>query len=549
MKKLICLFLSLITAASALTFAGCAQSYEDPTLSIKTAASRDKYRNYYEIFVGSFCDSNGDGVGDIQGIISKLDYLNDGDPNSGDDLGVDGIWLTPIMPSQSYHKYDVEDYYDIDPDFGTLEDFDELIAQCHKRGIKVIIDMVLNHCSKFMPLFENACRQAVEGNLDDDARYFEIDRYSSNPGNIYTPIGNDYYYESNFSPYMPEWNLSADCTRDYFTDVARFWLTQHNADGFRLDATKYYDSRNTKGAEFLKWYYSAVKEIKPDVYMVGENWTGNAQIQSMYESGIDSFFAFGFAGATGGFVNAVRNQSSRGLVASLQKYERKTKEVNPGAINGYFLSNHDQVRSGNYLRGVGQTAAKMAAAVYMLTPGNSYIYYGEEIGLLQDSQAEGDEYKREPMIWDSEKLPDIRVNGKTGADNTQAVYGGVAQQEDDENSILNFYRRLIKIKNQNPEIARGTITGEEDFEDLNVCAFYVEYKGERLMIIHNLSREESKTLTVTEDMLTDPALRGDLVASNVTDGGKTQTSYVSFNGDSLVLPPQSTAILKAGDGQ
>ena len=110
----------------------------DPIEGIEATASDDKYRNYYQIFVYSFCDSNGDDVGDLQGIISQLDYLNDGDPNTGDDLGVDGIWLTPIMPSKSYHKYDVEDYYDIDPDFGTLEDFDQLIEECDKRGIKLI---------------------------------------------------------------------------------------------------------------------------------------------------------------------------------------------------------------------------------------------------------------------------------------------------------------------------------------------------------------------------------------------------------------------------
>ena len=119
----------------------------DPIEGVKATASTDKYRNYYEIFVNSFCDSNGDETGDLQGIISQLDYLNDGDPNSGDDLGVDAIWLTPIMPSKSYHKYDVEDYYNIDPDFGTLDDFDKLIEECHKRGINVILDLVLNHAS------------------------------------------------------------------------------------------------------------------------------------------------------------------------------------------------------------------------------------------------------------------------------------------------------------------------------------------------------------------------------------------------------------------
>ena len=146
----------------------------DPIEGVKATASTDKYRNYYEIFVNSFCDSNGDETGDLQGIISQLDYLNDGDPNSGDDLGVDAIWLTPIMPSKSYHKYDVEDYYNIDPDFGTLDDFDKLIEECHKRGINVILDLVLNHASSKNPLFTKAVEEVADNKLDGNAEYFEI---------------------------------------------------------------------------------------------------------------------------------------------------------------------------------------------------------------------------------------------------------------------------------------------------------------------------------------------------------------------------------------
>ena len=150
----------------------------DPIEGVKATASTDKYRNYYEIFVNSFCDSNGDETGDLQGIISQLDYLNDGDPNSGDDLGVDAIWLTPIMPSKSYHKYDVEDYYNIDPDFGTLDDFDKLIEECHKRDINVILDLVLNHASSKNPLFTKAVEEVADNKLDGNAEYFEIHKAS-----------------------------------------------------------------------------------------------------------------------------------------------------------------------------------------------------------------------------------------------------------------------------------------------------------------------------------------------------------------------------------
>ena len=105
----------------------------------------DNNRVFYEIFVGSFSDSDGDGIGDLRGVINRLDYLNDGDPESGKSLGIEGIWLTPVFPSPTYHKYDVTDYYAVDPQFGTMADLEELIAGCHARGIKLILDLPLNH--------------------------------------------------------------------------------------------------------------------------------------------------------------------------------------------------------------------------------------------------------------------------------------------------------------------------------------------------------------------------------------------------------------------
>ena len=164
MKKIISLLLCALLLASAV-LSGCSGDVMD---SRKAEASKDKYRNFYEIFTQSYCDSDGDAIGDLQGIISQLDYLNDGDPNTGEDLGIDGIWLTPIMPSHSYHKYDVENYYDIDPAFGTLETFDTLVGECHKRGIKLIqLGFFVNIGEFFVPYF-------LSGNLMDDWDRFPI---------------------------------------------------------------------------------------------------------------------------------------------------------------------------------------------------------------------------------------------------------------------------------------------------------------------------------------------------------------------------------------
>ena len=152
MKKILSIILAVCMLAAVL--AACGENNGNSDGGIKAEASTDKYRNYYQVWIGSFCDSDDDGVGDIPGLISKLDYINDGDPNSGDDLGADGIWLSPMMPSSTYHKYNVEDYYKIDPEFGTLEDFDKLLEEAHKRGVVVIIDLVVNHAGSGHEFFQ-----------------------------------------------------------------------------------------------------------------------------------------------------------------------------------------------------------------------------------------------------------------------------------------------------------------------------------------------------------------------------------------------------------
>ena len=256
MKKIVALLLALIMIGGAL--AACSGS-SDPVDKLKAEASTDKYRNYYQVWIGSFCDSNNDETGDLPGLISKLDYINDGDPNSGDDLGADGIWLSPMMPSKSYHKYNVRDYYDIDPEFGTLDDFDTLIEECHKRGIDVIIDLVLNHSGDDHEFFVKACEELREGKEDGYARYYNVSKKTDNTYNRAIP-GSDYYYEGPFSPDMPDWNLSYEGTREYFEEVTKFWL-ERGVNGFRLDAVKYFKDSNTDPVEFLSWFYTMAQKF------------------------------------------------------------------------------------------------------------------------------------------------------------------------------------------------------------------------------------------------------------------------------------------------
>lgn len=542
MKKLISLFLVLTLAGSCL-IAGCStvkSPKDDPVASITAEQSKDKYRNYYQIFVNSFCDSDGDSIGDLNGIISQLDYLNDGDPNTGNDLGIDGIWLTPIMPSKSYHKYDVEDYYDVDENFGTLEIFDNLIDECHKRGINVIIDLVLNHISSQNPLYREAVKEVAEGKLDGKAEYFEIHKkdYFSQDTNV-NVLANGYACEANFSPDMPEWNLNSEKTREEFTKIAKFWLVDHKVDGFRLDAVKYYTNKDTDGVEFLKWFYETCQEIKPDVYMVGEDWEDDMYIEGYYKSGIDSLFAFKFSTASGTIIKNMLTQKGEATANKLKSYDEKMTKSNKNYINAMFLSNHDQIRAANALEAYGTAFEKFAASVYMLSPGNSFTYYGEEIGMTSP-ETTNDKYYRTGMIFDSTKMPEITINAAL-IDQQAPADGGVKQQLENDNSLLKFYQRVIKVKNQNPEIARGKITETVDFDDSNVGAFIVEYDGSKVMVIHNFNRTDSKTLTITNDMLKKAEVRADLLTTP-------QEEHIVLNSDgTITMPPLSTVVLKSAE--
>lgn len=511
---------------------------KDPMEGLAVTKSEDKYRNFYQIFVNSFCDSDGDNVGDLKGIISKLDYLNDGKDGEGEDLEVDGLWLTPIMPSKSYHKYDVEDYYDIDEAFGTLDDFDTLINECNKRGINVIIDLVLNHSSTENPLYIKACKEVAEGKLDGYAEYYDIHKADYYDSSVQVnDLANGYVCEANFSHDMPEWNLTSEKTREEFKKIAKFWIDRGVA-GFRLDATKYFTNKHTDGNEFLQWFCSSCKEMKDDVYIVGENWSEPNDIEAQYKSGIDSQFAFKFSQVSGDIVKCMNTSAGQSLVSKVCNYDTLMKGAKSDYINAMFLSNHDQARIGNALENKGTDWSKFAASVYMLFPGSPFTYYGEEIGMTASSTS-SDSFYRTGMVFDSDNMPSIYVNWQA-CPSSIPNGGGVKQQLADKDSLLNFYRRVIQVKRQNPELARGTMTKYEGFDKSEIGAFYVEYNGSKLMVIHNFSSTDEIELEITEDVLKNPELRADLLAAGKSD------EHLVIKDGKLKMPAHSSVVLKEG---
>ena len=483
-----------LLAAVSLIFTSCGNTYKPERLentSLEANIISDNYRTFYEIFVGGFSDSNFDGMGDLKGIVNRFDYLNDGDPNSGESLGINGIWLMPIMPSPSYHKYDVKDYKGIDPKYGTLADFEELSSICNQRDVKLIIDLVLNHTSTLHPWFIECTNAIREGDFSNKyASYYTIvnaETKQKNANHIYYQIpGTNYYYEGNFSSEMPELNYDNEDVKDEIIDIVNFWV-EKGVDGFRLDAVKYiYYHDDQKTIDFLKWFDSTCKEAKEDFYLVGEDWSDDAHIQRYYEA--INCFDFSFAQASGQVANIFTGINTvTDYTDYVESYYKRIKAKNANAIMHPFLSNHDMDRIGGFMT-IDSGKAFMGANFYMLSSGNPYIYYGEEICMKGTrGNANTDANRRLAMLWgDSDTVSDPIG---TNYDKKLQVNGTVKSQSKDKDSLLNYYKKLIQIRNAYPQIARGVYHSvETDIAEFG--GFYSVYNNETVGVFHNVSNRE-----------------------------------------------------------
>ena len=406
---------------------------------------------FYEIFVRSFKDSDGDGIGDFQGIISQLDYLNDGDPSTTDDLGIGGIWLMPIMPSPSYHGYDVTNYQTVNPDYGTLGDFKQLLEECHQRGIHVVIDFVINHTSSEHPWFLSSQEPA------SGFRNWYVWE-GKNPGRT-GPWGQNAWYETNgyyyYAPFwseMPDLNYHEPMVTKAIYNASKFWLDL-GVDGFRVDAARYLfeegvtqqDSKSSI-AWFQDWrnYYL---DIKPQAYTVGEVWT-DTQIIAKYNEptrGMQQYFMFDLAAdILGGIYSPDPSRIMKSYLDTLEYF--------PDQQFATFLTNHDQQRVASYFSSRLQPQ-KLAAFVYLTGPGTPYLYYGEEIGMIGGKP---DELIRKPMQWSAQANA-----GFSDAEPWQELAKGweetnVETESADPESLLNWYKALVNTRNQLPALQKGS---------------------------------------------------------------------------------------------
>ncbi len=484
-------------------------------------------RVFYQIFVGSFSDSNGDGIGDLRGIIDRFDYLNDGDDASGVSLGVEGIWLSPIFTSPSYHKYDTTDYYTIDPDFGTMEDLHDLIQLCHSRGVRIILDLVVNHTSSKHPWFTQFTQAHQSGDTTDP--YYGFYSYASSPagsGTFNSILGTNEYFECNFSGDMPELDFNNPQVRQQMVDVAKFYLDM-GVDGFRFDAAKYiYYGNESANWEFWDWYMKELRGIKPDIYTVAEVWDGDSVTFPYFAS--TNCFNFSMSQFSGRISQAAKAGDVNVLTGYVEQYLEQIHAQNPNAMMMTFIANHDMDRAAGFLT-VASGQAKVAANLSILMPGSTFIYYGEEIGLKGSrGGANTDANRRLAMLWGDGDT----VRNPVGADyGSSQSNGTVADQLPNGDSLYNHYKKLIAIRKANPEIAYGTYTPLHT--DSKLGGFLSEYEGSTVAVLHNTSQSAVKIDLAT---LTDVPLNQ--IAAYAGVGSAT------LNGTELTIEGQTSVVLR-----
>ncbi len=446
---------------------------------------------YYEIFVRSFADSNQDGIGDLNGITQNLDYLSS--------LGITAIWLMPIQPSPSYHGYDVTDYYQINSDYGTMADFQNLIDTAASYDMKIIMDLVVNHTSDQHPWYQSAV-----SSTSSEYRDWYIFAEGSNSG-----------YES-FVGGMKDLNYDNPDVDQEMKNIMAFYI-EKGVHGFRLDAvTKIFINSDINAALLIKGWENYIKTLNPDAYIISEAWYQSYEDYATYYIGSQSLFNFNLKNE---IYAKIGNASSTYLfVRRVVDMYDEFMIYRPDFIDGIIIGNHDMDRiasSAGFNSHDSEEKLKLAASIQLTLPGNPFIYYGEEIA-MKGTRVEGetipdygvayDETRRTPFIWGSSTY---QTSWFPDDQNEDTISAETQMTQDD--SIWHHYQTMIALRRNNPALMYGhTITAYND--NSNAIQGYVrvyedQYLSQTLLIIHNTSKVE-QTVTLTGDYT---ILYGDLV--------------------------------------
>jgi glycosidase len=488
---------------------------------------------FYEIFVRSFFDSDGDGNGDLAGLIDKLDDLNDGNPDTATDLGVTGLWLMPIMASPSYHGYDVTDYYRVNPEYGTNEDFKELVKAAHGRGIRVIIDLVLNHTSSEHPWFIEA------QNTDSPKRAWYVWSDTEPQGKGWHAGKNGGYYYGYFGEHMPDLNYKNPAVTEEMHKVVRFWLEEMGADGFRLDAIKYLYEEGKRiehvpaTHEWLQEFRTFYRGIEPQAFTVGEVWDDSGTSAKYVGDELDATFDFGLA-------EAMLQSAVSGKRVHAERAGQTTVAAYPPDQFATFLANHDQNRTRSRL--LEEAQAKTAATLQLAFGGVPFIYYGEEIGM---QGTKPDENIRRPMQW--------TADGGFTAGTPWNVYfedyqeRNVAGQDADPNSLLNHYRALIRLRSDHEALRVGDWQPVTSDNDAIYAALRSTDKEQILVLINLGSKPVSDYQLALEAGPLQPGVRPALLLGEAElNAGPVVNAGGGFAGYRPIaeLPPQASYVIQ-----
>ena len=500
---------------------------------------------FMEIFVRAYQDSDGDGIGDLRGLTSRLDHLKA--------LGVKGLWLMPVTKSADRdHGYATTDFRDIEPAYGTLADFDELLRQAHRRGIGVIVDYVINHSAATHPFFQESLKGPGQRFRDwyvwSDEAPTGWDIWGQNPWYHGAsqpwlhkgpwkelppaPPGATQHYFGTFGPHMPDFNLARPEVLDYHLSSLNFWLNR-GLDGFRLDAVPHMIERDAKNWNDQPESRALTKRLQdtikayPGRYVVCE---ATAQPQDYGDPAVcGGAFAFGhvqhYVGAALGKTESVRH---------LAEYYRSASPT-----MATFVSNHDRFAGARLWDQVaGNTRRyKLAAAGYLLQPGTPFIYSGEEVGQAGVPGLPGDQPLRAPMSWAADRTTAGFTTGRPFRPVAPNVMThNVQAQTRDPASILNFYKAMLTLRNSLPSIARGRF--EASFAEGLVLGFQRQWRQERTLVLINYG-EAGVELTV-------PALPGSAKAQRIWPKGRA-VMRADHNGQARVfVPPLSVAVYRVG---
>lgn len=469
----------------------CQAPSQDPVLEYS------EYRNYYQILVRSFADSNGDGIGDFTGIKENLDYFVD--------LGVNGLWLLPIHPSSSYHGYDVEDYYDVHPDYGTMEEFEALVAAAAEKDIVIMIDFVINHSSDNHPWFQAFLR----GEAPYDTYYRRIPASSEmrlNTGSwgqsVWHPTGDGDFYAGYFNGFMPDLNWSNPDVVEEVIQIGEFWA-EKGVYGFRIDAALHIFGLGEMPAGFpildenlfmLEYMRYRIQENYPETFFIGEVWS-SASVYQLFHTPLDSVFHFDYGNEV---IQGINQGFSRTYVERVVRWYDNAIAIDENAIQAPFLRNHDQNRlaSGSEpgYPNIGADMDKLALAAEMLltVPGIPFIYYGEELGMRGERSFRSptwDSTTRLPFLWPDERQPTWITQRFGYVDQFNTDVPDAITQQEDPDSLYQVYRTLLHLRLAYPVLRIGSIRAFEDNHP-GIQGFYREHEGyPTLLVIHNLFDE------------------------------------------------------------